>query len=268
MDIFGTNFATLDWWIVGVYLAGSVIVGLLANRYVHNVAGFMVGGRGSGAALNAATYIGTGLGLVTIMYSSIDGFHKGFTYMVLGLIGVTMGVTLGSTGFVLKRLRQHKLTTLPEFFQLRYSRGVRITAGAICATAGILNMGLFPKMGATFITYATGLGRTEQAVAAPADPGAPSAEAPSTAAPGQPQADDAARRQALSRQRLTVNLITSALIVIVLFYTVLGGMVSVIVTDYIQFIILSIGLGLGLYFCLAHPDIGWRRTRRRASART
>jgi len=258
MDIFGTNFARLDWWIVGVYLAGSVVVGLLANRYIHNVAGFMVGGRGSGAALNAATYIGTGLGLVTIMYSSIDGFHKGFTYMVLGLIGVTMGVTLGSTGFVLKRLRQHRLTTLPEFFQLRYSRGVRITAGAICATAGILNMGLFPKMGATFITYATGLGRTEQAVAAPADPGAPSGEAPGTAAASQPQADEAARKKALSKQQLTVNIITSVLIVIVLFYTVLGGMVSVIVTDYIQFIILSLGLGLGLYFCLVHPDIGWQ----------
>ena len=258
MDIFGTNFATLDWWIVGVYLAGSVIVGLLANRYIHNVAGFMVGGRGSGAALNAATYIGTGLGLVTIMYSSIDGFHKGFTYMVLGLIGVTMGVTLGSTGFVLKRLRQHRLTTLPEFFQLRYSRGVRVTAGAICATAGILNMGLFPKMGATFITYATGLGRTEQAVVAPPEPGAPSGEAPGTAAASQPQPDEAAREKALSKQQLTVNLITSVLIVIVLFYTVLGGMVSVIVTDYIQFIILSVGLGLGLYFCLVHPDIGWQ----------
>ena len=254
MDTFGTNFATLDWWIVAVYLLGSVVIGVVANRYIHNVAGYMVGGRGSGAALNAATYIGTGLGLVTIMYSSIDGFNKGFTYMILALIGVVMGVALGSTGFVIKRLREYKLTTLPEYFQLRYSRRVRVTAGVICAVAGILNMGLFPKMGATFITYATGLGRAEQVVAAPAEPKAAS---PATTDQPAQETAPAASRGAMSKQALTVNLITSILIALVLLYTVLGGMVSVIVTDYIQFVILSIGLGLGLYFCLSHADIGW-----------
>jgi len=57
--------------------------------------------------------------------------------------------------------------------------------------AGILNMGLFPKMGATFLTYATGLG----------------------------QGDAAAMSQ-----ETTINIGTSILIVLVLAYTVLGGM--------------------------------------------
>ena len=248
-ELFATNFGTIDWIIVAVYLAGAGLAGVLVNRYIHNVSDYMVGGRGSGAALNAATFIGTGLGLVTIMYASMDGFNMGFSFMILGVIAVAVGLTLGSTGFVIRRLREWRLTTIPEYFQRRYSRRVRVTAGIICAFAGIVNMGLFPKMGATFITYATGLGRTEKAVVAPADPGAAQDEA-ETPAP-------ADHKAALSKQQLTVNIITSLLILLVLLYTVVGGMVSVIVTDYIQFVILSIGLGLGLYFCLTRPDLGW-----------
>ena len=366
--VFATNFAAIDWWIVGVYLAASVAVGLVANRYVHNVSGYMVGGRGSGAALNAATFIGTGLGLVTIMYASMDGFSKGFSFMVLGLIGVAVGVTLGSTGFVVRRLREHRLTTIPEYFQVRYARRVRVTAGIICAVAGILNMGLFPKMGATFITHATGLGQAgdarpddelfllrtgditdweglgtrltdaantpgpdrrlrellpaEAIAALSAQSGNDGALPESQQAlvidglntvlrradfyteedfklakkPGMArdmlyeEAEDPAtgekvlksKRESLSplqvqrlnrmlleaafakeirsygaRQDFTINVITSILIALVLLYTVLGGMVSVIVTDYVQFIILGLGLGLGLYFCLSHPDLGW-----------
>ena len=113
-----------------------------------------------------------------------------------------MGVlaVLGSTGFVIARLRRMSLTTIPEYFERRYNKRVRVTAGAICAAAGILNMGLFPRMGATFITYATGIG------------------AYGAGTGGEEYA-------------LTVNIVTSLLIALVLLYTVLGGMVSVIITD-------------------------------------
>ena len=220
-QMFDTNFANLDWAIVVIYLIVAVVIGVLVNRFIHNVSDYMVGGRGSGAALNVATYIGTGLGLVTLMYASIDAFQHGFAYVTLALIGAAVGVFLGSTGFVIGRLRELSLTTIPEYFQKRFDRRTRVTVGVICALAGILNMGLFPKMGATFITYATGLGAGE------------------------------------GNEALTVNIVTSVLIVLVLVYTIAGGMVSVIVTDYLQFIVLSIGLGLGVYYCLSLPDLGW-----------
>ncbi len=244
--MFETNFTQIDWWIVAVYLVGVGILGVVVHRYIHNVSDYIVGGRGSRTALNTATFIGTGLGLVTIMYAAIDGFKMGFSFMILGLIGMMSGLILGSTGFVIKRLRGLNLMTIPEYHERRYNRGVRIFAGVVCAVAGIVNMGLFPKMGATFITYATGMGRNE--VVAAAEGGNAGAS------------DDAARdaeAAAAAKQKFTVNVITSLLIVLVLVYTVMGGMVSVIVTDYMQFVILSIGLGLGLYFCLVHPDLGW-----------
>ena len=225
-SIFATNFASIDWIIVAVYLLIAVVAGVITNRYIHSVSDYMVGGRGVGAALNSATYIGTGLGLVTLMYASIDAFNHGFAYVTLAVIGAVVGIFLGSTGFVIVKLRELKLLTVPEYFENRYSKSTRVLAGVICAVAGIMNMGLFPKMGATFITFATGVMATGD--------GTSGIEATAL-----------------------INIVTSVLIVLVLFYTVLGGMVSVIVTDFLQFVVLSVGLGLGVYFCLTHPDLGW-----------
>lgn len=222
-EAFATNFGGIDWAIVALYLIGIFAVGVWANRYIHTAAGYIVGGRAAGTPLNIATYIGTGLGLVTLMYASIDAFSHGFAYVTLALIGAAVGLTLGSTGWVIRRLRAMELMTIPEFFERRFDRRTRVLAGVLCAAAGILNMGLFPKMGATFITTVAGLGIGE---------------------------DDA---------EAMVNLVTSVLVVMALVYTVLGGMVSVIVTDYLQYVLLTVGMGVGVWFCLTDGDLGWTR---------
>ena len=220
-ELFVTNFGAIDWVIAGVYLSVTLVIGIVANKAIHNASGYMIGGRATPTSLNVASYIGTGLGLVTLMYASIEAFSNGFAYLTLALIGAGTAFVLGSTGFAITRLRALKLTTIPEYFEKRFSRRTRVLGGTICAVAGIVNMGLFPKMGAMFIATATGLGGSSE------------------------------------NPELMVNLITSALIVLVLVYTVMGGMVSVIVTDYLQFVVLSIGMALGIYFCLTHPDLGW-----------
>jgi solute:Na+ symporter, SSS family len=221
-DAFATNFTSADWVIVACYLVVTLVIGVIANRYIHNVSAYLVGGGAAGPSLNVATYIGTGLGLVTLMYASIEGFTHGFAYMVLPVINfVFVGLLIGSTGLVITKLRALRLLTIPEFFEKRFGRKSRILAGVLCAVSGIVNMGLFPKMGATFITYSTGIGASVE------DP------------------------------TMVVNIITSVLILFVLVYTVLGGMVSVIITDYIQFVVLSIGMALGIWFCLTSPDLGW-----------
>lgn len=219
-SLFRTNFTALDWGIVFIYIAGVACIGVLVNRFIKNTSDYMVGGRVAGLALNTASHIGTELGLVTVMYAAIDAYIRGFSYLLLPLLALCAAFILGRTGFVVTRLRALNLTTIPEFFERRFNRRIRITAAIILALAGILNMGLFPKIGATFITYATGLAAHEDPL-------------------------------------WMVNLVMSGLIVLVVLYTIAGGMVAVIVCDYIQFSILSVGLLLGLYFSLSHDGLGW-----------
>lgn len=215
-----TQFTYWDWAIVALYLAGIGYIGIRVNRYIHNVADYMVGGRASRWALNTASYVGTELGLVTLMYAAIDGFGRGFAFLAIPLIGMTAIYIVGRTGLVINRLREMELLTLPEFFQQRFGKGVRVTAGVIMALSGIVNMGLFPKMGATFMTYATGLAATPHA-------------------------------------ETVVNTVMTLLIVLVIVYTVMGGMVAVIITDYLQFVVLSIGLLTALGMTLASDGSGW-----------
>ena len=45
MDVFTTNFKTLDWIIVMVYICIPVVIGVLVRKYVHQISDFIVAGR-------------------------------------------------------------------------------------------------------------------------------------------------------------------------------------------------------------------------------
>jgi SSS family solute:Na+ symporter len=213
---FETNFSALDWGIVGVYLAGSVVIGLLANRYVRNMTDYVVAGRSLRSHLAIATMIGTELGLVTVMYSGQVGFTSGFAAFHIPVSACVVTMMVGLSGFIVVPLRRMKVMTIPEFYEKRFGRGVRILGGLTLAVAGILNMGLFLKMGSMFVVGITGM-----------------------------------------QMGLELKLVMTALLALVLFYTVLGGMVSVVITDYIQFVVLSVGL---LAACgIAVGELGWDR---------
>ena len=209
-----SNFGTLDWAIVAFYLLGTVIIGLYANRYIQNLSDYIVAGRSLRSYLAIATMVGSELGLVTVMYSAQKGFTGGFAAFHIGLIAGIVTLIVGLTGFIVVPLRELGVMTIPEFYEKRFSRGVRILGGFLLAVGGILNMGLFLKAGAIFVTGLTGL----------TDPA-------------------------------HVALVMTAMLVLVLAYTILGGMISVVLTDYIQFIVLSFGI---ILTCgIAVHTLGW-----------
>lgn len=209
-----TNFGSVDWAIVIVYLMASVAVGLIANRYISQLSDFLVAGRTLRIYLGIATMTGTEIGLITLMYAAEDGFNKGLAAFHIGIVWGLGTVILGLTGFVVYRLRQSGVMTIPEYYGMRYNVPVRWLGGVILAVAGILNMGLFLRAGADFITAVTGLN---------------------------------------SHGWLAV--IMTSLMALVLLYTILGGMVSIIITDLVQFIVLGIGMFLVTYLMI--KNIGW-----------
>ncbi|MFL2450942.1 MAG: sodium:solute symporter [Verrucomicrobiales bacterium] len=209
-----TNFSALDWAIVGAYLVGTVIIGLWVNRYIKGMGEFLVAGRSLKTRLGIATMIGSELGLVTAMFAAQKGFSDGFAAFHIGLMAGIATIIVGFTGFIVVPLRRMGVMTIPEYYEKRFgSRNLRILGGFILAVAGILNMGLFLKAGAIFVSGITGID------------------------------GDA------------VKWVMTAMILLVLIYTCLGGMISVIITDYVQFVVLSIGL---LVTCvIAVQKIGW-----------
>ncbi|MEZ6052189.1 MAG: sodium:solute symporter family protein [Planctomycetaceae bacterium] len=208
------NFSTVDWLIVAAYLVATVGVGVYVNRYIGGISDYLVAGRSLRSSLGIATMVGSELGLVTVMYAAQSGLTGGFSAMHIGLVACVAMLVIGLTGFIVVPLRELGVMTIPEFYGLRFGPNVRVLGALVLALAGILNMGMFLKAGALFVTALTGL--------------------------DDPQA---------------VNWVMTALLIMVLIYTTFGGMVSVVITDYLQFVLLSLGMLLTCGLSLRY--VGW-----------
>ena len=154
-----SNFSALDWTIVAFYLLGTVLIGFYVNRRIRGMSDFLVAGRSIRTRLGIATMIGSELGLVTAMFAAQKGFTGGFAAFHIGVLALVAALVVGFTGMIVVPLREMKVMTIPEFYEKRFSRKLRIFGGLILALSGILNMGLFLKAGAIFVT---GLTRNER----------------------------------------------------------------------------------------------------------
>jgi SSS family solute:Na+ symporter len=120
---------------------------------------------------------------------------------------------VGYTGFCVKPLRDAGVMTIPEMFEKRFGRFVRWLAGVVIVLGGLLNMGVFLRVGGQFLVVCCGMNPRYLEIA------------------------------------MTV------LLVGVTVYTALGGMLSVLVTDYLQFIVMSAGLLVVTILILS--KVGW-----------
>jgi SSS family solute:Na+ symporter len=210
-----TNFSPIDWCIVAVYLCISLAIGLFVKRFATNMKSYIAAGQSVGVWLGIATMTGTELGLVTVMYSAEKGFKGGFAAFHIAVLAGIVTFFVGCTGFIVAPLREQGVLTIPEYYDRRFGRRTRILGGIILAGAGILNMGMFLKIGSMFIVGVTGL----------------------------------------SQEGWALPVVMTVLLALVLVYTVLGGMISVIVTDYIQFVVLAFGLLVSTWLAVA--ELGW-----------
>ncbi|MCK5269409.1 MAG: hypothetical protein KAJ46_01440, partial [Sedimentisphaerales bacterium] len=152
-----TNFSIVDWVIIVVYLLVIVGIGVYIKRYITNATDFIVAGRSLKTFLAVATMIGTELGLITVMYNAQKGFTGGFAAFHIAVMAVVATLMVAFTGYIVVPLRRMRVMTIPEFYEKRFGRGVRILGGIILAFSGILNMGMFLKAGSLFLSGVTGL---------------------------------------------------------------------------------------------------------------
>jgi len=217
-----THFGWIDGSIVGLYLLATMAAGLMVRRYVGGVEDFLVAGREMDLHLGIASLAATEFGIVTCMYTAESGYRYGFAGATPGILNALAMFVVGATGFCIKPLRDAGVMTLPELFEKRFGSGVRRAAGVVIVVGGLLNMGVFLRTGGEFLMTVLGLG------------------------PGAADPAGAASWAGAHRLELTMTL----LLVMVAVYTVLGGMLSVLVTDFLQFIVMSVGLVAVSYLVL------------------
>lgn len=210
-----TNFSFLDGSIVGIYLAVVMAAGVFVRRYVGKVEHFLVAGREMNLYLGIASMAATEFGIVTCMYTAQLGYEAGFAGATPGVLYAAAMLFVGLTGFCIKPLRDAGVITIPELFQKQFGSRVRWLSGVVIVLGGLLNMGVFLRVGGDFLVQVCGL---EVGYLVP---------------------------------------VMGALLAAVALYTILGGMLSVLITDFLQFVVMSAGL-LVVTLLVLH-QIGWEK---------
>ena len=97
-----------------------------------------------------------GVGAVTILGMWQQNYKAGFVGQWWFMLTPAAGIIVALTGWGIYRFRQSRAMTLGQLIEMRYSRSTRIMFGLLAYAAGVLNMGIFPVVGAGFFVYYCG----------------------------------------------------------------------------------------------------------------
>jgi SSS family solute:Na+ symporter len=212
----------IDGSIVGLYLLVTMAAGIAMKRYVTRVDDFLLAGREMDVFLGIASLAATEFGIVTCMYAAQNGYLYGFAGVTPGICMAIAMLVVGVTGFCIKPLRDSGVRTIPELIEKRFGPRIRWASGVVIVLGGLLNMGVFLRVGGEFLVEVSGI-----------------------------------HTQAAGHNTHYLEIMMTVLLVGVAVYTILGGMLSVLVTDFLQFVVMSAGLIAVTIFIFA--KVGWHK---------
>ncbi len=149
----GSTIGWIDWLLVLGPLCGMVLISALTRRHMKSVADFLSGGRLAGRYLLSVAEGAAGFGLISAVGLFEQWYRSGFAIGFWGALNWPIAILLALTGFVVYRYRQTRAMTLAQFFEMRYSRRIRLAAGFIGWLSGVVNYAIFPAVGARFLLH-------------------------------------------------------------------------------------------------------------------
>jgi SSS family solute:Na+ symporter len=195
------NMSLLDWGIVAALLAVLAAAAVHTARFTRSVAAFLVAERCGRRYIITTANAMAGIGLISLVYWFELHYEVGFVGVWWSSMTEPALIVIALSGWIVYRFRQTRAMTLAQFFEMRYGRGFRVFAGLVAYTAGIVNFGIYPAVGARFFMAFCGL----------------------------PGSFTVAGTQVSTFAALMAALLATALV-----FTFLGGLIAIMVTDFLQ----------------------------------
>ena len=149
------NLTGLDLIVIAIPFAVIILVAVVMRRYMRSVADFLAANRCAGryliqTAMAAAPSV---MGMIV----ALEVFSKvGWSLEFWNSFTAIIWFFLGLLGLVSYRYRETRSLTFHQFFEVRYSKGVRIFASFLHVFSGVLTFGIQPAIGARFFVYFCG----------------------------------------------------------------------------------------------------------------
>lgn len=150
----------LDWTFVAGIVVAITLIMELTRKYCQGVTDFLAAGRSARRYLltTAAGVDQYGASKVVSQFEMI--FLAGFCILWWGLFNSAVYWMLGILGWVTYRFRETRALTLAQYFEMRYSRTFRVFMGLLMFVAGLISGAVYPQVGAKFFVYYCGLPET------------------------------------------------------------------------------------------------------------
>jgi solute:Na+ symporter, SSS family len=153
----GLNIQTIDWSIlIGLFLC-LLALAVWINSRCKTVADYLVSGRKVRIWLGMGAGIAGEIGLISIVAMCEQGYKRGFGFVLIAILTMFIMVPLfGIFGFGIERFRASKAMSVPQYIEMRYDKRLRIMTGLFNSFAGVLQMCVFPIVGAGFVRVLIG----------------------------------------------------------------------------------------------------------------
>ncbi len=228
----------IDWTVVGAVLIFFIYMAYRTKVYTKSTADFLAANRKAGRYMLTMAFGMAFFGAASIIGSWERRYDAGFGAGWWSQLNIPVGLFISLTGYVIYRYRETRALTLGQFLETRYSRNFRVFAAMVCFVSGLVNFGIFPKIGANFFMRYCQLPETYGMLPVAESLGA---IFPSIAA-GIPLSTHFA--------------IMVGLVLVALYFTLIGGQVAVLVTDFLQSFFCYIIIGAVMIMMLIKFPIG------------
>ena len=146
-----------DWLIAAVPLTAVLLIAWRVRHQTRSVSDFLAGGRRAGRYLVTVADGMAVFGLASVVAGFEFTYTSGFAAGFWGSLAAPVSAILALTGFVIYRYRETRCLTLAQFYELRYSRGVRVAAGSLAWMSGVVAYAIFPAVAGRFVVAYCGL---------------------------------------------------------------------------------------------------------------
>jgi len=151
------NLNLLDWVIVAVPLFAVLYMAFYARRYARDVADFLVAGRVAGRYVISVAGMESAMGIITMVGYIESHYQTGFAITFWNNLLLPVSMILSLAGYCVYRFRETKALSLGQFLEMRYSRSFRFFATGLRTFSEMLTNIICPALAARFFIYLIGL---------------------------------------------------------------------------------------------------------------
>ena len=149
-----------DYLIIIIPMICVYSLGLYVRRYIRGVSDFLSAGRVCGRYLITVGDVANALSIITLIAYVEVHYRTGFALGFWQAIMTPISIFLSLSGYCIYRFRETKAMSIGQFIEMRYSRNLRIFASGLRSVSEILANMIMPALAARFFIYFIGIPRT------------------------------------------------------------------------------------------------------------